>query len=375
MSFNEKQSKLNKELNIIFKDQIDTSFMVEIMYFVLEYCDDVVKNIKNLDNMKNSIAGKSHNLYYIICEHIVGIHESKTINLPAEDRKKLEQEEKYRSEIVDDLRKEIKLRFNIDYFIRNVMPLKGPRFLFYPIVYYLTVLDFRFLELVENSTPFTILYANIANKTLAVLSLLQDNMGDCAYSICRSIIENFIELTIFKNVPNCFDEYCLFKDYELEQSLKSKYPSEFEEKYKNRVSKQGKVSKINYLHYGWVDKIPNYHEVIKINPYSFAGALKFTVQKFMGQKCEPLFHLLSQSHKLCSGYVHGSIMGVGHSITHYIDICNILFYTTVTAYSEICDELNVESAIDEIDIIGEINKHKKYFDEAFSRLKNNFDQK
>ena len=361
--FEKSKKELNKTLKSFFSGQITLNFMLDIMYSMLNIYQDLGQYIQTTDDMKAVLSGRTQNPFYILCEHIIGVHRSKIIFLSDEERSNLENDKNYRSELMSDVYQEIKLRPSIDALIRNSQLIKGDRFLLFPVPYYIAVLESKFLQLSTNSNEMPFVYTNIANKSLAVLSLLQDNFADCSYSTCRIIIEEYLRGTIFHNCEEAKEEYYKFRDYELKQSIGYPLEQEFLDKFDHRLnSKSG--NKIEYLHYGWVDVIPNYHNIVKQRPYTFGGIKNFMVQKFSDDANKDYFELLEYYHKMCNGYTHGSIGNSKYPILHYFEICTILVNTTVNAYYALCQELGEKTSIDGVDIIAEINKHYKILMDA-----------
>lgn len=123
------------------------------------------------------------------------------------------------------------------------------------------------------------LFWDILFQALAALSLLRDGFVDSAYPICRIIIEEYINATIFKNCPAALAEYEKFSFYDLKHSIGYDFDDEFLDKFDNRLNKVAK-NRVWFLHFGWVDVIPKYHEVVKQNPYTFNGLKDFLRSSF-----------------------------------------------------------------------------------------------
>lgn len=358
----------------IFSGQITLNFMLKTMYTMMTIYPDLTYDFSVPKDMQSLLSGKTQNAFYVLCQYIVGVHRSRIIFLSDEERSKLEANDEYKRELMADVYKMIKLRPNIDLFIRDLPFVKGDKFLLFPVPYYIAILETRFLALAPKSKKMPFIYTNIANKSLAILSLLQDGFVDCSYSICRIIIEEYLRSNVFHNCSAAIAEYYKFSDYELRQSLGYPFSEDFLNKFKNRINKE-ETNKINYLHYGWVDIIPNYHKVIKTRPYTFAGLKKFVVKKFGNDECDGQFELLEYYHTMCNGYTHGSLNDSCYPILHYFEICSILANVTVNSYFALCKELNESTDIGGVDIIKEINKHYSILKEAeVKKSTENFDK-
>lgn len=359
----EKSKKaLNKELKRLFAGQITQNFMLGIMYTMITRYPDLQSYIPSPDDVQSILSGRLQNLFYILCEHIVGVHRSKTIFLSDSERSQLEDSSEYKEELMEDVYKELKLRYQTGVFIREGQLVRGDRFILFPLPYYITILTLKLLEIAPKTKKMPIVYIDIANKSLAILSLLQDNFSDCAYSSCRIIIEDYIRGTIFHNCKEAMDEFYKFSEYELKQSLGYEFDEEFVDKFNNRLNKSCR-NKIEFLHYGWVDIIPGYHQIVDKYPYSFGSVKKFIVEKFADVD-KNQYDLLDYYHSMCNGYAHGSILNSKYPLLHYFEITSILVNVTVNAYFAACDEIKEDIKIDGLDVISEINKHYKILKDA-----------
>lgn len=358
----------NKSLKKLFSGHIHISFMLEIMYAMIKLYPDLIRLIGARDDLDAVISGEYQTPFYVICEHIVGVHRSKTTFLSDKERVDLENDKEYRSELMDDVYKEIQLRRYTNFFLRKTQILRGDKFLLFPVPYYLTVIETRFLLLCSKSKTLSSVYTAIANKSFAVLSLLQDNLMDCGYPTCRVIIENYLRMVFFKVDPDLLNEYLLFAGFELKQGIGNKqFDEAFFKKYKNRVNQQQR-NIIDYLHYGWVDAIPDYHIVVEKNPYSFGGLKSFVSSAMKTKEQKNFWNALTHYHTLCSAYTHGSIGASKYPLAHYFEVCSMLVMTTLNAYVYLCDELGEDPKIDGIDVVGEITKHFKTLKEAEKKM-------
>lgn len=358
------KKEINKALKSIYSGQITQNFMLEIMYDMINSYPDLQIYISAPKDLQTVLSGRMQNLFNVLCEHIIGVHRSKIIFLSDKERVSLEDDNSYKTELMDDVYKAIKLRHNIDSLIRDVQLIKGDRFLLFPVPYYIAVLESKFLQLSAKSKSMPFVFTNIANKSLAILSLLQDNFADCSYATCRTIIEEYIRGTIFRKCKIAMDEYYKFSKYELKQSISFPPDKELLEKFENRINKSYK-NKIDFLHYGWVDVIPEYHEIVDHRPYTFSGIKKFIVEKISDDASKGMFELLDYYHNMCHGYAHGSINNCRYPLLHYFEISSILVNVTFNSYYALCEELDEETSIEGIDVVAEINKHHKILNNAY----------
>ncbi len=357
---------LNKQLKSLFSGQITVNFMLEIMWKMITIHPEIGQYLPTPD-MNQVLSGKMNNLFYVLCVHIVGIHRSRIIFLDDTERVKLENSTDYQKELMDEVYTAIKLRYNIEGFLKNEPLIRGDKFIYFPVPYYLAVLNTKLIQLIPQLKSTPGLFMDMSNKALASLSLLQDGFVDSAYPICRIIIEEYINATIFKNCPAALAEYEKFSFYDLKHSIGYDFDDEFLDKFDNRLNKVAK-NRVQFLHFGWVDVIPKYHEVVKQNPYTFSGVKDFLLSKL--QEDAPGYtdlQNLEYYHTMCSGYSHGSISYSKYQILHYFEISTILTLTITNVYFAACEELGIEKEIDGIDVIGLINKHYQILKVAESK--------
>jgi hypothetical protein len=141
-----------------------------------------------------------------------------------------------------------------------------------------------------------------------------------------------------------FEEDKKFSYYETIQTCcEQEFPDEFNQLFANRVNKKEK-NKIEYLHYGFVDKISDYHDIVKQKPYSFNGLLKY-LKAISSSDILGVFDTIEMLHKMCHGYVHGGISESKYPLLHYFEITLMLYYVIPTTYMMFCADYNEETNI------------------------------
>ena len=267
----------DKAIRRIFGKHIKGNFLVEMKYLIIRTHPEVIQYYDFQMNMEKVIAGDTAAFEYDICKMIIGCHSSNTIFLPDAERVKLEKSSDYKNKLANQVIENIKLRGYGSVFFRKQPIVPGELFINYNVPYDIFVVSIHINELlqVKNKSKLFHFYATISNKALAALSLLEDNMLDNCYPICRVIIELYLKLLLLKNNPSLVTEHFKFANFEVRQACcEQEYPEEFNNLFQNRVNK-GKTKKIDYLHYGWVDNIPDYHSNVKKQPYSINGILSY----------------------------------------------------------------------------------------------------
>lgn len=140
----------------------------------------------------------------------------------------------------------------------------------------------------------------------------------------------------------------------LKTSNNNELPEEFIEQFKNRKDKKQK-NKIDYLHYGWVDKIPGYHESINsVKSYSIYGLFEF-LKLYAEEDKKSTLDLLQSIYSRCHAFTHGSIGNSGYPLLHYFELSIGLYIPLVATFGTLCECRGIEPKINNIDILKSIN--------------------
>ena len=354
-----------KTLCHLFAGKIKANFLLSIKSKVIEIIgNDMPKYFDFNTNLAKMAMGVDDmmTMDYEICKIIVGIHRSNMVFVDDNTRRAKETNTDYCNQLVEDVIAHIKLRPFASAFFRKMQIIKGESFIYFPLPYDLFAISIQMNYLLSSNnainkmdTRLRIYFVQIANKCAAALSMLEDNFLDNAYPICRGIIELYMKLIVVISYPDIKDKFFKFADYEIRQTCcEQEYPDEFNYLFDNRISKFGK-NKVNYLHYGWVDDIPNYHTIVKSNPYTMDGLFTFNTT-IANDDDNPLFAHLEMLYKMCHGYIHGSVSGSKYPLLHYFEISSMLYYTIEHTFRLLCDILQAPTEIADIDIIAKADR-------------------
>lgn len=363
----------DRSLQHKFGGQIKGNFLISIKDRIMRLLGMEIPNCYDLQITEEKLLDHSiEQVDYDICRHIVGIHRSNLIFETIEKRKQLESNSDYQEQLINKAIAQIKLRRYGSIHFRQHPIMRGESFIFFPVPYYLFVLSMRMIELLysdkaRNELPCYGSFSIIANKGLAALSLLEDNFLDNAYPICRGIIETYVKLVVLMNKPEAISRYNKFSKYELDKSCISQtYPTEFTNEYTARVN-QGSKDKIDYLHYGWVDSIKDYHSIVRSKPYSINGLIEY-LHFLYGEEGETFLNNLERLFKMCHGYTHGSIGFSRYPLLHYHEISMMLYGTISHTYKIMCESLKQSEMLNGIDIIKEV-------EDAYIKLEQQYDNR
>lgn len=349
----------DKSLRRIFSGKIKGNFLTEIKIIVqrtlgLDICKYYDFQLTNERIVSNSFERPELD----ICHHIVGIHRANLIFNSEEERLEKEKSIEYRNKLVNDVVKHIKLRQFGSVFFQKQAILRGENFNYYPVPYDLFVLCVRMNDLLikcKKDNVYISLIATIANKGLAALTLLEGNFFDSAYPICRGITELYFKLLTLLHNPNAIERFLKFNKYELLKSCgEQDYSQEFNNIYNNRSNKNNN-NKAEYLHYGWLDNINDYH-LDGMRPYTISGIVSYLKVKYNNNEQSNTLDNIEDLYKMCHGYTHGSVVRSKYPLLHYFEISLMLYYTIFHTYLILCDYLKVDIKINDIDIIEKIEK-------------------
>ncbi len=355
----------DKTIRRILGKFIKGNFLIEIEHRVIAQFPNLLRYYDFQMSMEKLVVGSDANYDFDICKLIVGCHGSNTIFLSDDERIKLERSSAYREQLVTQVIEHIKMRPYGSFFFRSTPVMQGELFAYYSTPYDLFVISMRMNELLatqQTNPAFIYLYRAISTKALVALTLLEDNLLDNCYPICRTIIELYLKLLILKKNPNIIKEYNEFAEFEIRQSCcEQEYPAEFNELFQKRRNKD-KPKKIDYLHYGWVDYISDYHSVVAKQPYSINGILDYL--QMNDDNVEYLNHI-EILYKMCHGYVHGNVISSRYPLLHYFEISSMLYYTVFNTYNMICSELGNDGKINGVDIMEKVQSDFRVLDNQY----------
>lgn len=365
----------DKALRRLFSGKIKGNFLTEMLHKIVAMLgEDILKCYDHqITNEKMISTGLEH-IEYDICRHIVGTHRANLIFLQENERLERERSEEYKSSLAKQVIQNIKLRQYGSAHFRSRPLLKGDDFIYYPLPYDLFVISAKIHEILasQRNANLWIIYYALANKALAALSLLEDNFLDSAYPLCRGIIELYVKLLLLIKYPEAREQYFKFSGYELDKSCcTQEYSEEFKDLFSKRKNKSCN-NKVEYLHYGWVDCISDYHAG-GYRPYSTTGIISFLRDSCNEGQLQQI-DIIEGFYKMCHGYTHGNIYQSKYPLLHYFEISIMLYYTIGTTYNILCDNLGDSKDINDIDIIEKLeNDYNLLYSQYLKRSTENFE--
>lgn len=353
----------NKTLRVLFKGKINGSFLIKVKSKIFERLGPSLFTYYSMqfDNAR-IVTGTDETPQYDICRMIVGVHRHHSIFLSEEKIRKNIKSTEYQEQIINEVIEKIELRqFGSRYF-RKMQLFFGDEFLYFPVPYELFALCMKSLSLMaENAKPQFTYYIDLMGLALSSLTLMENNFLSNAYPLCRSMIELHLKTLILDQHPEALKEHERFCAFEIKQSCCSQdYPDEFIALY--NAKKHG-ATKVNYLHYGWLDSIDDY-DTRNANRYSIYGILAYL------EKNSPApedFATIDALYKMCHGYTHGSVTYVKYPLLQYFEISIMIYHVISSIFPNIYRELKLAIPDEDKSILNILERDMKLLREQYNQ--------
>ena len=347
----------NTALESVFAGKIRGHFLIDIKNQVLEALglNNFIKYYDFRWSDVRMITGIGEAPEYDICRMIVGIHKAYSIFLSYDEIRRNERSKRYKRQLISETIEKIKIRFYGSVYFRKKTLIQGEEFLYYPLPYELFVMSTKMSEILMDDHIHNCyqLYYGVIYNSISALSLLEDNLLGTAYPLCRGAIEMYFKLLILESQAELYNWYEKFRMFEVEYSCSQTYPKEFNALYEKRIYQISKA-KADYLHFGWVDFLKGYHNVVKKSPYSVYGIITFLKNK-NGDKIFEL-ECLESFYKSCHAYTHGSIQIAKYPVLHYFEISIMFYFIIRETFLLLCGEKQIEAMVDVHDIISMVDR-------------------
>lgn len=350
----------NVALESVFSEKIKGDFLLEIMHGVLKTLgsDNLLKYYDLRHSYEKMITGIGETVEYDICRMIVGIHRAHSIFLSDHKTRKNEMSKRYKRQLINEVVEKIKIRPYGSAHFRKKTLLQGEEFLYYPLPYELFVMSIKMSNMLMDNSILNCsqLYYGVVYNSISALTLLEDNLFGAAYPLCRGVIEMYFKLLVMVSRREIYDQYEKFRTFEIEFSCHREYTKEFNILFEKRINKSSKA-KANYIHFGWVDNIDSYHNVVKKSPYSVYGIINFLKDQY--KECISELEWMEMFYKSCHAYTHGSIQTSKYPVLHYFEISIMLYFIIRRTFVLLCEEKGVKPLVDEVDIISMLDRDFK----------------
>ena len=328
-----------KSMRALFENKIKFSFLWRIMGLTMQALgNDFLSLFDYSVTPEQLISGDVPTAQYEICQTIIGIHQSKSVFLNDDEIAKNEQNEEYQKACLKEVTLHLAFRkFSAVYYKKKQFWSSGDEFIFFPVPYKLYALCTSALHILHSfsnvgSDTLKSFYDKLFNKALAALTLLEGNFFDSAYPICRAIMELYLKLLMIELYPELLEKYDEYARIEIATACCGrKYPESFNKEFESQKKQYGERVKANFLHFGWVDLLDDYHTLVKQSPYSIHGLLQYLEKK---QRIVLDFDGFRFFYKNCHAYTHGTVGTTSYPLLHYFEISIMLALVIPHAYSQ-----------------------------------------
>lgn len=365
----------HKNLKKIFSPRIKANFMIEMLYLVMSKFPNPMELFGLFDmnfNGVSMVTGDSEAVEYEICRNIVSLHRSNCIFLTDQERIHNENSNEYKDKLANDVIRNLKLRRYSAVFFRKKQLIPGDEFLFFHVPYQLFSVTTYSTSLISSDDKYKEFYTHIFNKSLSALVLMEGNFLDSCYPLCRGIIELYLKLLVLKINENALEMHDELVLTEIKKNCCGQdFDDDFNRKWSNRKNQYNK-NKVDFLHYGWVDLIDDYHNSCGPQPYSANGLFKYLIT-YLDNDSGSL-QILETLYKMCHTYTHGNVGNSRYPLLHYFEITIILYTTVLHTYKMLCEDHNIGTTIENIDVCSSI-KHdaEMMFNQYSQRSTEKFD--
>ena len=364
----------NQTLKALFRHKINGSFLIKIKSEVLKQLGTELFAHYSMQFDYTRIAtGINDAPEFDLCKMIVGVHQHHSIFLTEDEIRRNQKDANYQKQLVDEVIEKVRLRKNGSVFFRKQQFLLGNEFLYFPVPYEIFALCTKSIALTNgNTSPLPVYYRSIIQSALAALTLLENNLLSNSYPLCRGMIEQYVKTLILQRHPEAQDAYTKFCGFEIDQACCSQtFPDEFIELYENRLHSFC-TSKIDYLHYGWLDAItstkgtkPKGYSIYKI--FDYLKSIADTEEMNTLYRVEHLY-------KMCHGYAHGSVIHVTYPLLQYFEISTMLYYVVKTVFIGIHTELGIDISSEDMSLINILDRDFNILDRQYHlRTTENFE--
>ena len=360
--------ELHKQLKEYFRNSgIRQNFLIEILCAIKK---TYMVNFFNWFDVpftnEKMVTMDYGNPEYIICKHIVGVYKSFTLFKSIKERKELERSQVFRSKLI----KEVVFRLNLNIYSKDLFRKKqlfgGDSFIYFSIPYYIFTMCGYILIRLDKNSIYLRMRLSLLQSAFAILDLMENNIIDKAYPIGRGLIETYIKYLCLMGKPEAVKMRDILMLEEINHNVcGEEFTKEFETLFN---AKKGLArNKLDFLHYGFVDKIKNYYDIIDKDesPYSVTAMFEYLKKTVAWVKKEEIDDLENYYH-MCHAYVHDNCSN-SYPLNGYLELSKILYIIIIDIFKNVCNELKIDYAIDGLDIMEHV---KLAYDQLEEQIKN-----
>jgi hypothetical protein len=371
----EQEFKKTNDENIkrVFGGVIKISFLKECYYSVAAnpyYSGVINKNIQSLQDPNKLFTGFDSPAFELM-KIITAIHTFNIIGLSEEEKGNKQRSEEYKNLLCNEVIKELKASpYGPRVKDNNSFNSYSPAFYFcYVTSEYIKekMMDKEIRDRLldrygENSSLLFNLLMEICQDIESIITILEIPAYSQSLALLRSLIDEYFVFSVIACNPKATKDYFQFLEYANYYDENESYSNEFLNRYQKLKKK---VSKLDYLHYGWLDSVEEYSSKEE-KEYKVADLISLLPKD---KKTKDFF---SKQYKFLSKFIHGN-----YSLNNYnrtdapLFISEIIHYILIDVANQYegFTESNIE--IEDIKIIDLLLDNKNRIIDERSKIASN----
>lgn len=357
----------------MFGTKIKQNFLIEMKERILKTSEynmlaPKVYDVYNLSSYRLLIGTDSPS--FDICKHITMIHRSNTLLLSDGERASLQNDEKYKKKLEDQVLFQIKVRNygEVDFTRKSLES-------FSPIIYFTNVvanyLAYKFNDVIRTKTKkdqcnyiFRVqMIHKMIGKIRACCRMIDERLIEEAYNPLRSLVELIMIFFCVSHSEKYSNEYMRFVDYQLQYQHEIKISDELQSKYERRFKNTStKVTIIDYMNFGWLDVIIPEFGYINDNEKKYKIRDTALLLDIVYRKVFPnMGSILYKYYRECNPMSHGVNNGINIFVSQ-VTICQKLLFLTSLMSQVFKDYFDIDFTIEEINILSKADDLIKEMD-------------
>ena len=306
----------NDSLKKLFAGMIKQNFLIEMKDEILhrpEMANLMVTQYDALNFSQESLMLGKDNLKFDVCKFITMFHFFNSLTLDDSKRALLHSDKEYRNKLANQVIEAIKLR-NVALIYNSKQTIEA----YYPLTYAIYSLrNYMFIEFDKkmknkvfpkgkNGIFKSQLHYKMLNKIKAILVLIDNGLIEESFNSLRSLIELYmIYLALYDCDASVIERYSKYVEYQFEYQKTNNVPDEIISAVNDLKKKGSKISRVDYLNFGWLDSIVEYCYInVDERRYKLVDVAEYLNMKY-GKIQKNIGSILYKYFRECSPMSHG----------------------------------------------------------------------
>lgn len=357
----------NAALKKMFGSKIKQNFLIEMKERILKTSEynllaPKVYDIYNLSSYRLLIG--TDNPSFDICKHVTMIHRSNTLLLSDGERASLQNDEKYKKKLEEQVLLQIKLRnYGEEDFTRKSLES------FSPIIYFTNVvsnyLTYKFNDIIRTKSKknqhnyiFKVqMIHKMIGKFRACCRMIDGRLIEEAYNPLRSLVELIMIFFCISHSEKYSNEYMKFVGYQLQYQNEIKISDVLQNKYDRRFKNSStKVTIIDYMNFGWLDVIIPEFGYINDNEKKYKIRDTALLLDMVYKRTFPnMGTILYRYYRECNPMSHGVNNGINYFVSQ-VTICQKLLFLASLMSKVFKDYFDIDFILEEINLLSKADE-------------------